>query len=767
MRPFALLLLACLLGAGGFALAASPPGATCTRAACATRHDRIPNFAASPTIRSAASGSWSDPRTWRPARVPSARDVVSIAGGTTVLVDGGNARARTIGVQRGGRLRWATSGAPRLTAGTVLVLPGGALELGTPAAPVTGRAELVIAGESLDLRRDPYQFGTGLLVVDGELTVHGAPRTAFARLAREPRRGDRALRLAQPVSGWRAGDRLVLPDSRHFAVETVPEYELQGEQGTVASVSADGRTVTLRAPLRFDHPGARDGNDRLDFLPHVGNLTRSVVVRSAKPSGTRGHVLATGRSAVDVRYAAFRNLGRTTVDKLDVTRPDDRGSVVHVGTNQAGRYPLHVHHLAGPRGAGGAGYQYRLVGNVVDDDAQLNRRKWAITIHDSHYGLVRENVVHNGAGWGIGTEIGNESFNVIERNFVVRVRGQGGGERSEAGRGYWFRGPNNVVRDNVAANVMSDGPMGGVGFDLYFVYLGEIAVPRFRGADTAVDGEARTLNGNATALREFSGNEVYGATETGLQIYWLGTVDTKPLRTRESVVRDFRAWNFSRYGYYGYPANHLTFDGFTARGDRSVIENRHEFVLGIWFGDYMNQGVTIRDADIQNLRSGIVTPSFGRGTTTIAGSYLRNARNIVVPSIGAPGSAPHGPSMPPKATVIRDVRFRTVRGPTGGGGQCAVDMAFSTQNGSANLVQPDVVTVLSYNGRRGDDFRVFYREQRPLFELPVSEGNLAGAPVAGLTNAAAWARHRLAIAGAVATGASPRRGICGLVRRLP
>jgi hypothetical protein len=236
---------------------------------------------------------------------------------------------------------------------------------------------------------------------------------------------------------------------------------------------------------------------------------------------------------------------------------------------------------------------------------------------------------------------------------------------------------------------------------------------------------------------------------------------------RESVVRDFRAWNFSRYGYYGYPANHLTFDGFTARGDRSVIENRHEFVLGIWFGDYMNQGVTIRDADIQNLRSGIVTPSFGRGTTTILRSYLRNARNIVVPSIGAPGSAPHGPSMPPKATVIRDVRFRTVRGPTGGGGQCAVDMAFSTQNGSANLVQPDVVTVLSYNGRRGDDFRVFYREQRPLFELPVSEGNLAGAPVAGLTNAAAWARHRLAIAGAVATGASPRRGICGRGRRLP
>jgi hypothetical protein len=764
MRPFALLLLAGLLGAGGFALAASPPGATCTRTACATRHDSIPNFAASPTIRSVASGSWREPGTWQPARVPGADDVVSIAGGTTVLVESGDARARTVGVQRGGRLRFAPAGAPRLTAGTVLVLPGGALEIGSQAAPLTGRAELVVASRPLDLERDPYQFGTGLLVVDGELTMHGTPKTAFVRLAREPRRGDRKLSLAAPVTGWRPGDRLVLPDSQHFAVETVPEYECRGENPTVAVVSADGRTVTLRAPLRFDHPGARDGDGRLDFLPHVGNLTRSIVVRSARPGGTRGHVLATGRSAVDIRYAAFRNLGRTTVDKLDLTRPDNRGRIEHVGTNQAGRYPLHLHHLSGPRG--GDGYQYRLVGNVVDDDAPLNRRKWAITIHDSHYGLVSGNVVHNAGGWGIGTEIGNESYNVIERNLVVRVRGQGGGERSEAGRGYWFRGPNNVVRDNVAANVMSDGPMGGVGFDLYFVYLGQIAVPRFRGADTAVDGEARSQNGNATPLRAFSGNEVYGATETGLQIYWLGTVDTKPLRTPESVVRDFRVWNFSRYGYYGYPANHLTFDGFTARGDRSVIENRHEFVLGIWFGDYMNQGVTIRNADIQNLRSGIVTPSFGRGTTTISSSFLRNARNVVVPSIGAPGSAPFGPAMPGKATVIRDVRFRTVRGPTGGNGQCAVDMAYSTQNGSANLVKPDTVTVRSFDGRRGDDFRVFYREQRPDFELPVSEGNLAGAPASGLTNATAWARHHLAIAGAVATGATSRRGICGLVRRM-
>ena len=87
-------------------------------------------------------------------------------------------------------------------------------------------------------------------------------------------------------------------------------------------------------------------------------------------------------------------------------------------------------------------------------------------------------------------------------------------------------------------------------------------------------------------------------------------------------MRDFRVWHHSRYRYYGYPANRLTFDGFVARGDKDVIANRYEFILGIWFGDYMNQDVMIRNADIQNLRTGIVAPYFMRGRTTIQDSYI-------------------------------------------------------------------------------------------------------------------------------------------------
>jgi hypothetical protein len=251
-----------------------------------------------------------------------------------------------------------------------------------------------------------------------------------------------------------------------------------------------------------------------------------------------------------------------------------------------------------------------------------------------------------------------------------------------------------------------------------------------------------------------------------LQAWWLGTRDTQPLPARRSVIRDLTIWHHSRYGVYGYPANGLTFDGLVILGDKRVIANRHEFVLGVWFGDYMTRNAVIRRADIQNLRTGVGTPSFARGTTVIERSYLRNALNVVVPTIGAPGSAPDGRSLPPKSTLIRNVRFRAVMGDVGGERQCAIAMSFTTHNGTANLVRPDRVVVRAFNGRSGDDFRVFYMQQAPGFVIPASAGNLAGAPQAGMTNAQAWARHRIAIAGEVADSADTRAGVCGLVRPL-
>jgi hypothetical protein len=365
----------------------------------------IPRLCAAPTATATRDGAWSNPSTWSGGRVPSAGDSVLVAAGTTVTYDA-LSDSPIACVDIAGTLRFRTDANTRLTVGTVTVLAAGRLEIGTADAPVAdaASAEIVIADSPLDTTRDPEQFGGGIVGL-GTVRVHGSPRTpAFVRLAAEPLAGQTRLVLAERPSGWRAGDRLVLPDTRQLgADERGPRYQPRWEELTVAAVS--GETVTLSAPLAFDHKGARRPDGALEFLPHVGNLMRNVVIRSANPRGVRGHVLFVSRADVDIRYARFSNLGRTRPGVLDNTEFAADGTVRHVGTNPIGRYALHLHLVFGPvRPAAGAG-QFTVIGNAIDSAA-----KWGLTIHNSHFGLVRDNVVYDARGAGIVAEDGSETL---------------------------------------------------------------------------------------------------------------------------------------------------------------------------------------------------------------------------------------------------------------------------------------------------------------------------------------------------------------------
>src|SRR5262249_23630203 len=160
-----------------------------------------------------------------------------------------------------------------------------------------------------------------------------------------------------------------------------------------------GSVVTLTTPLAHDHRGARDAAGSLTFLPHVGNLTRSVTIRSANPAGTRGHLLATVRANVDIEYVLLQDLGRTTIQPLDSATFDASGNVTHIGTNQIGRYSLHMHHLTGPTTPQSNGYQFTLIGNAIDSGGF----KWGIVVHASHYGLIQQNVVYHAGGAAVMT----------------------------------------------------------------------------------------------------------------------------------------------------------------------------------------------------------------------------------------------------------------------------------------------------------------------------------------------------------------------------
>ena len=112
-----------------------------------------------------------------------------------------------------------------LTVGTMLVLDGGELEIGSELTPVEAhvRAELVLANQTIDTIADPEQFGTGLLAF-GTVRMHGAVKSpTFVRLAfdrrrgtGDPRAGDTVLTLDEEQIGWQAGDQLILPDTRQL-----------------------------------------------------------------------------------------------------------------------------------------------------------------------------------------------------------------------------------------------------------------------------------------------------------------------------------------------------------------------------------------------------------------------------------------------------------------------------------------------------------------------------------------------------------------------
>src|SRR5207245_8460730 len=114
-------------------------------------------------------------------------------------------------------------------------------------------------------------------------------------------------------------------------------------------------------------------------------------------------------------------------------------------------------------------YQYTFLGNTVTCPLTPMPFVWGININDSSYGLIQDNVLDNWAGAGIVTETGSEVYNVIAHNFVVRVTGTS--ERIDtlgaAGDGFWLRGPDNYVRDNVVSEVNPGGGVYSYGFNVF------------------------------------------------------------------------------------------------------------------------------------------------------------------------------------------------------------------------------------------------------------------------------------------------------------
>ena len=390
-----------------------------------------------------------------------------------------------------------------------MVLEGGELQIGTAANPVAVgvQAEVIFPDIALDTAADPAQYGQGLIVL-GKVTMHGQEKPGYIRLAAEPLAGQTTLSLSEAAPGWLAGDKVILPDSRQlFIGEKGDDYVSQLEVMTIASVSADGKTVTLTAPLQFSHRGARNSSGVLEFLPHAVDITHNVTIKSANSLGTRGQAMFTYRADVDVEQVRFAGLGRTKVGALDNTTFDAAGNPTHIGTNQDDRNPVQFRHLIGPTTPQANGYQYTFDGNSVVCLMNAFTYIWGVNVNDSHYGLIQDNVSYNWAAAGFVTKTGQESYNVIAHNLVIRTGGtaQRDDDTGRSGSGFWLHGPNNYVRDNVATTINgAGGDVYTYGFNIYARYLGSVHIPTVQGADPSVSGQWKSVNMNDTPILEFA-----------------------------------------------------------------------------------------------------------------------------------------------------------------------------------------------------------------------------------------------------------------------
>jgi hypothetical protein len=408
----------------------------------------VPAGAGDPTplVRSQRSGPWSAPSTWEGDAVPRAGARVQIRPGHRVIYDASsNQPIRSIHVA--GTLTFATDRATRLDVGLIKIqrgedasedgfacdahlgqsdpsLPGPALVVGSPDCPVAPRAMALIRLVALDgLDRETCP---AIVCCGGRMDFHGAPMNrTWVKLGRPIKLGETAAKLAEPVDGWRVGDRVILTTTQRIGREQGTLRAGGGPQGgrssteerTIAAI--DGTALVLDRPA--EHPHRGDG----DYRGEVANLSRNVIVESADPAVARGHTMYHRGSSGSISYAEFRHLGKEGV---------------------LGRYSLHFH-LVGDSMRGSS-----VIGASIWDSAN----RW-ITIHGTNDLVVRDCVGYRSLGHGFYLEDGSESYNILDRNLAVQalaakpLPGQFLPFDRNDGAGFWWANSLNSFTRNVAA----------------------------------------------------------------------------------------------------------------------------------------------------------------------------------------------------------------------------------------------------------------------------------------------------------------------------
>ncbi|MEM6334553.1 MAG: G8 domain-containing protein [Planctomycetota bacterium] len=459
------------------------------------------------THAAVASGLWSDPNTWASQSVPTTDADIHIPEGTTVTVAGVvGTTFRTLRID--GTLRFATHTDTQLKVDTVISSPTGHLEMGTAANPIAPdvAASIIVADRgAIDRNWDPQAFSRGL-ILHGSAEIHGAAKTSWTTAAAALHAGDTTLTLSAEPRGWRVGDTLAIAGTRTDAT---------GDE-TTTIVAIDGATVTLAAPLAFDHTPAAG-----DLRIHIANTTRNAYIQSESTAvARRGHVMFMHNPEVQIAYAGFYDLGRT--DKSIRPNPAElnrKGKLVKgTGKNVNGRYSVHFHRHGVAADAPAA---------TITGSALVGSPGWGYVNHSSHVHIT-DNISYDVFGAAFYTEAGDE-IGAFVNNLSIKTHGTGlppnvfeaGGEDfGHSGDGFWFQGGSGItIKNNIASGATGSGIIiYGVEFP---VVDDESDIPFLAEnlPDPALANGATSLPVGHTWLTEVTNNTAYGSA-IGFQIYY-------------------------------------------------------------------------------------------------------------------------------------------------------------------------------------------------------------------------------------------------------
>jgi RNA polymerase sigma factor (sigma-70 family) len=559
-----------------------------------------------PVIRSAQSGAWSAAATWEGGKVPGAGARVMVRDGHRVVYDVKSDQViRSLNIA--GILTFAADKDTRLDAGLIKIQPGDeyseegfdceahvnapapgkprpALEVGTPEKPIDARYTSLIRLHYIEgMSRESCP---ALVCCTGRLDLHGAPLSrTWVKLGETAKAGETTLTLAEAVTGWKVGDRVIL-------TATQRNYKLGNftEERLVAAI--EGTKLTLDKALENDHLGTGE------YRGEVANLSRNVVVESADPEGVRAHTMYHKYSAGALSYTEFRHLGKRDV---------------------LGRYSLH-YHLVGDTMRGSY-----VIGNSIWN----SHNRW-LTIHGTNYLVVRDNVGYKSVGHGFFLEDGTEVYNVLDRNLAVAARR---GKRlprqvlpfdANDGAGYWWANSLNTFTRNVAADCDQ------YGFRYEATQTSALKlvfnVQQPDGTKQAVD--IRTL-----PFVRFDDNEVH----SNVGLYGLnlgeGVNRVGPDTRHPFVVRNMKIWD--------------THYGFRPQVPSLLVENMkiHRVAYGVYHPNYDNhvyRDMLISQTNTEPFNRGHDDVSAQYGVLAVDGLTFDGCRSGGMPLIQISDDNPNG-----------------------------------------------------------------------------------------------------------------------------